>query len=206
MSKYFEVKCRLCRREGTKLFLKGEHCFSKCPLDKKGAVLPGQHGLKRTRRLSEYGLQLREKQKARRTYGVMERQFRNYFKRAFKKRGATGETLLQLLESRLDNVIYRLGFVPSRAAAKQLVSHGNVLVDGKRVDIPSYQVKPEQVISLTPKALKLELVAKSIADKKKKIPSWLQKRAAIGKIVSLPKREEIGTDIAEQLIVEYYSR
>jgi len=115
MARYLDSKCRLCRREGTKLFLKGERCFSpKCPLEKKGAVAPGQHGLKMRRRLSEYGVQLREKQKAKRTYGVLERQFRRYFKKAFKKRGVTGEALLQLLESRLDNVVYRLGFVPSR--------------------------------------------------------------------------------------------
>jgi len=207
MARYLDSKCRLCRREGTKLFLKGERCFSpKCPLEKKGAVAPGQHGLKMRRRLSEYGVQLREKQKAKRTYGVLERQFRRYFKKAFKKRGVTGEALLQLLESRLDNVVYRLGFVPSRSVARQLVRHGHILVDGKKVDIPSYQVKPGQVINLNPKAMKMEVVKKSLAEKKKEIPSWLQKRAAVGKIIRLPTREEIGADIAEQLIVEYYSR
>ena len=207
MARYLDSKCRLCRREGTKLFLKGERCFSpKCPLEKKGAVAPGQHGLKMRRRLSEYGVQLREKQKAKRTYGVLERQFRRYFKKAFKKRGITGEALLQLLESRLDNVVYRLGFVPSRSVARQLVHHGHILVDGKKVDIPSYQVKPGQVINLNPKAMKIEVVKKSLAEKKKEIPSWLQKKAAVGKIIRLPTREEIGADIAEQLIVEYYSR
>jgi len=207
MARYPDSKCRLCRREGTKLFLKGERCFSpKCPLEKKGAVAPGQHGLKMRRRLSEYGVQLREKQKAKRTYGVLERQFRRYFKKAFKKRGVTGEALLQLLESRLDNVVYRLGFVPSRSVARQLVRHGHILVDGKKVDIPSYQVKPGQVINLNPKAMKIEVVKKSLAEKKKEIPSWLQKKAAVGKIIRLPTREEIGADIAEQLIVEYYSR
>ena len=207
MARYLDSKCRLCRREGTKLFLKGERCFSpKCPLEKKGAVAPGQHGLKMRRRLSEYGVQLREKQKAKRTYGVLERQFRRYFKKAFKKRGVTGEALLQLLELRLDNVVYRLGFVPSRSVARQLVHHGHILVDGKKVDIPSYQVKPGQVINLNPKAMKIEVVKKSLAEKKKEIPSWLQKKAAVGKIIRLPTREEIGADIAEQLIVEYYSR
>ena len=207
MARYLDSKCRLCRREGTKLFLKGERCFSpKCPLEKKGAVAPGQHGLKMRRRLSEYGVQLREKQKAKRTYGVLERQFRRYFKKAFKKRGVTGEALLQLLELRLDNVVYRLGFVPSRSVARQLVHHGHILVDGKKVDIPSYQVKPGQVINLNPKAMKMEVVKKSLAEKKKEIPSWLQKKAAVGKIIRLPTREEIGADIAEQLIVEYYSR
>jgi len=207
MARYLDSKCRLCRREGTKLFLKGERCFSpKCPLEKKGAVAPGQHGLKMRRRLSEYGVQLREKQKAKRTYGVLERQFRRYFKKAFKKRGVTGEALLQLLELRLDNVVYRLGLVPSRSVARQLVRHGHILVDGKKVDIPSYQVKPGQVINLNPKAMKIEVVKKSLAEKKKEIPSWLQKKAAVGKIIRLPTREEIGADIAEQLIVEYYSR
>jgi len=207
MARYLDSKCRLCRREGTKLFLKGERCFSpKCPLEKKGAVAPGQHGLKMRRRLSEYGVQLREKQKAKRTYGVLERQFRRYFKKAFKKRGVTGEALLQLLESRLDNVVYRLGFVPSRSVARQLVHHGHILDDGKKVDTPSYQVKPGQVINLNPKAMKMEVVKKSLAEKKKEIPSWLQKKAAVGKIIRLPTREEIGADIAEQLIVEYYSR
>ncbi|TSC54500.1 MAG: small subunit ribosomal protein S4 [Microgenomates group bacterium LiPW_31] len=207
MARYLDSKCRLCRREGTKLFLKGERCFSpKCPLEKRGAVSPGQHGLKRSRRLSEYGIQLREKQKAKRTYGVLERQFRRYFKKAFKKRGVTGEALLQLLELRLDNVVYRLGFVPSRSVARQIVHHGHILVDGKKVDIPSYQVKPGQVINLNPKAMKMEVVKKSLAEKKKEIPSWLQKKAAVGKIIRLPTREEIGADIAEQLIVEYYSR
>lgn len=207
MARYLDSKCRLCRREGTKLFLKGERCFSpKCPLEKKGAVAPGQHGLKMRRRLSEYGVQLREKQKAKRTYGVLERQFRRYFKKAFKKRGVTGEALLQLLESRLDNVVYRLGFVPSRSVARQVVRHGHILVDGKKVDIPSYQVKPGQVINLNPKAMKMEVVKKSLAEKKKEIPSWLQKKAAVGKIIRLPTRGEIGADIAEQLIVEYYSR
>lgn len=207
MARYLDSKCRLCRREGTKLFLKGERCFSpKCPLEKRGAVFPGQHGLKRSRRLSEYGIQLREKQKARRTYGVLERQFRRYFKQAFKKRGVTGEALLQFLESRLDNVVYRLGFVPSRSVARQLVPHGHILVDGKKVDIPSYQVKPGQLVSLAPKALKMESVVKSLAEKKKEIPPWLQKKATVGKMIRLPKKEEIGADIREQLIVEYYSR
>lgn len=207
MARRLDSKCRLCRREGVKLFLKGERCLTpKCPLEKKGAVAPGQHGLKMRRRLSEYGVQLREKQKAKRTYGVLERQFRRYFKKAFKKRGVTGEALLQLLESRLDNVVYRLGFVPSRSVARQLVHHGHILVDGKKVDIPSYQVKPGQVINLNPKVMKMEVVKKSLAEKKKEIPSWLQKKAAVGKIIRLPTREEIGADIAEQLIVEYYSR
>lgn len=207
MARYTQSKCRLCRKEGRKLFLKGERCFSsKCPLERKGAVPPGQHGQKRKKRMTDYKEQLMEKQKAKETYGVLERQFRIYFKRALAKKGMTGEALLQLLESRLDNVVYRLGFVPSRSVARQLVHHGHILVDGKKVDIPSYQVKPGQVINLNPKAMKIEVVKKSLAEKKKEIPSWLQKKAAVGKIVRLPTREEIGADIAEQLIVEYYSR
>lgn len=198
MARYLDAKCRLCRREGRKLFLKGERCYSpRCPIERKGAVPPGQHGQKWRRRLSEYGQQLREKQKAKRIYGVLERQFKRYFEKKLP---------LQLLESRLDNVIYRLGFVPSRSVARQLVRHGHVLVDNKKVDIPSYQVKPGQLISLTPKALKMEVVKKSLAEKERKIPEWLQRKAAIGKMVHLPEKEEIDTDINESLIIEFYSR
>jgi len=207
MGRYLEAKCRLCRAVGKKLFLKGERCYSpKCPLEKKGAVPPGQHGQKGKRGLSKYGEQLKEKQKARRIYGVLEHQFRRIFAKAFKIREATGKALLQLLERRLDNVVYRLGFVPSRSVARQLVRCGYVLVDKKKVDIPSYEVKPGQVISLSPKALKMEIVKKSLSEKERKIPSWLQRRAAVGKIIRLPEREEIDVDINEDLIVEFYSR
>lgn len=207
MARYIEAKCRLCRREGIKLYLKGERCYSpKCPIERKGAVPPGQHGQRRFSRASGYSHQLREKQKAKRIYGVLERQFRNYFKKALKVKEATGKFLLQLLESRLDNVVYRLGFVPSRSVARQLVDHGHILVDNKKVTIPSYQVKPEQTITLSTKALKIELVKKSLAEKGKKIPDWLKVKAAVGKMVRLPEREEIDLDINENLIVEYYSR
>lgn len=206
VARYLEPKCRLCRTAGIKLFLKGERCYSpKCPIEKRGAVPPGEHGLK-GRRLSEYGQQLKEKQKARRIYGVLERQFRRIFNKALAGKEATGKALLQLLELRLDNVVYRLGFVPSRSVARQLIRHGHVLVDNKKVDIPSYQVKVGQLISLSPKALKMEIVKKSLAEKEKGIPSWLQRRAAVGKIKHLPEREEIDTDINEDLIVEFYSR
>lgn len=208
MARYLEAKCRACRREGKKLFLKGERCYGpKCPLDRKGPVPPGQHGQKRKRRTSEYHEQLREKQKTKSVYGILERQFRKYFDKAFRAKGeATGKILLQLLETRLDNVLYRLGFTSSRSIARQLISHKKVMVDNQKVNIPSYQVKPNQLITLTPAALKQEIISKSLAEKGKKIPSWLQRKAAIGKIVRLPEREEIDTDINENLIVEFYSR
>lgn len=207
MAKYTGSKCRLCRREGRKLFLKGERCFSsKCPLERKGAVPPGQHGQKSRRRATEYKVQLREKQKAKQTYGVLERQFRNYFQKALSRKGATGQALFQFLESRLDNVVYRLGFTPSRSVARQLVRHGHVLVDGRKVDIPSYQVKSGQVISLSARAVKIPIVKKALEEKKAVLPSWLQRKAAIGKIAGLPSLDELGTEINDQLIVEYYSR
>lgn len=187
--------------------MKGERCFSiKCPIEKKGAVPPGQHGRRRGFRLSDYGQRLREKQKAKRLYGVLERQFRRYFDRAVKVRGATGIALLRLLESRLDNVVYCLGLTPSRSVAKQLISHGHVLVNGKRVDISSYQVKPGQTIQLTSSGMKIQAVKKFLAEEKKEIPKWLQKKAVIGRMLRLPEDEEIGANINEQLIVEFYSR
>lgn len=207
MARYTDAKCHLCRREGIKLFLKGERCYSpKCPIERKGAVIPGQHGQKRRSRLSDFGRQLREKQKTKRLYGVLERQFKNYFKKAAKEKETTGEVLLQLLESRLDNVVFRLGLAPSRSVARQLVSHGHVLVDGKRVNIPSYQLNPGQIVSLVPKGLEIDLVKKSLAEKDRKIPDWLKRKAAVGKMIRLPGREEIDVDIDEHLIVEFYSR
>jgi small subunit ribosomal protein S4 len=207
MARYTEAKCRLCRREGKKLFLKGERCYSpKCPIERKGPVPPGQHGQKRQRRLSDYGKQLREKQKAKRLYGILERQFKNYFQKASQSQEATGEKLLQLLERRLDNVIFQLGLVPSRSVARQLVTHGQVLVDGKKVDIPSYQVKPGETFSLTPKGLAMAIVKESLKEKDRKVPQWLKRKAAVGKMERLPEREEIDNDIDEHLIVEFYSR
>lgn len=207
MAKYNNPKCRLCRREGGKLFLKSERCYSpKCPLERKGPVPPGQHGQRRKRRLSEYGQQLREKQKTKRIYGVLERQFRRYFEKAALAKGETGQVLIRILETRLDNVLYRLGFTPSRSIARQLVSHRHVLVDNRKVNLPSFSVKPGQIISLSPKALELAVIKKSLAEKGTKIPLWLKRKAAIGTIVRLPEKEEIGTEINENLIVEYYSR
>ena len=200
------ASCKKCRRANEKLFLKGERCYTHCPIEKKGAVPPGQHGLRSSmRRMSDYGRQLREKQKVKRIYGLSERQMKNYFQKAFKVRQATGEVLLQLLESRLDNVLYCLGFVNSRHLARQLVGHKHVLVDGKKVNIPSYQLKKNQTVSLGPKALKLASVKKALAEKTK-VPEWLKKKAAVGQMVRLPKRDEIEGDINDQLIVEYYSR
>jgi len=197
----------LCRREGVKLFLKGERCYSiKCPVEKKGAVPPGQHGLKSGRRLSDYGKQLREKQKAKRLYGVLERQFKRYFYQASKAKKQVGESLLQMLESRLDNIVYRLGLTPSRSVARQLVTHGHVLVDGQKTTIPSYQVKPGQVITLTTKGLKVDQVKEVLKNKDYKVPEWLLRKAAVGKLVRLPERDEIEADINEDLIIEFYSR
>lgn len=207
MARYKDAKCRLCRREGVKLFLKGTRCFSpKCPIERRGGVPAGQHGQRGLRRLSEFGVQLREKQKAKRLYGVLERQFRRNFEQAAKVREATGEALLQLLETRLDNVVYRLGFTLSRGIARQLVTHGHILVDGKKVNIPSYRVRPGEIISLAPKGLKISQVKTALEEKDRVIPGWLERKAAVGKVVRLPKREEIDASINEQLIVEFYSR
>lgn len=201
MARYLGPKHKLCRRSGIRL------CgLAKCPLDRRGAVPPGQHGFTHKRESGEFGIQLREKQKAKWIYAIPERQFRNYFQKAFRQKGATGEFILQLLESRLDNIIYRLGFAPSRSAARQLVRHGFVLVDDRPVNIPSYQVKPGQTVNLKPRILKIEPFKKLISEKKVNVPSWLQRKAIAGKMMRLPKREEIEADINEQLVVEYYSK
>lgn len=206
MAKYLDAKCRLCRREGAKLFLKAERCLgNKCPLEKKGALPPGQHGQKGRKKMSEYGLRLREKQKAKRIYGVLEKQFKHYFEMAAKKKEATGEALLVFLERRLDNVLYRLGFAPSRIVARQIISHKHVFVNGKKINIVSYLVKPEDTISLSSKAMEMPII-KKILESKIKPPAWLDKKAAVGKVLRYPKREEIENDINEQLIVEFYSR
>lgn len=201
MARYIGPKHRLCRREGVSI------CGSeKCPVLKKGAVPPGMHGQKRRRKASDYALELREKQKTKRIYGVLEKQFRRYVNIAQRKLGATGEMLLQLLETRLDNVVYRLGFAPTRRMARQLVNHGHVFVNNKRVDIASYNVKPDEVITLSPKAIEIPTVKKLLQDKDIVVPSWLEKKAAAGRILKIPARDQIDTDISEQLIVEFYSR
>lgn len=202
MARYTGPKHRLCRAEGMAL------CGSpKCPVIRKNAGPPGQHGQKGRRKLSEYGIQLREKQKVKRMYGVLERQFSKYFNMASSKKAATGEALLQILETRLDNVIYRLALSESRPQARQLVSHGHVLVNGKKVTIPSYNVKIGDVVSLAPKTANLPFIKKLLDVKKEeKLPPWLSKKATVGKIQSLPKREDLQADVNERLIVEYYSR
>lgn len=207
MSRYFGPKCRLCRREGVKLFLKGARCSSpKCPLEKKGAVPPGQHGLRKSRGASEYGKQLREKQKTKRTYGVNEKQMKNYFSKARKHKTNTGKALFRLLETRLDSVVFRLGFAPSRSVARQIVNHGHVSVNGQRVNIPSFIVKKEDVVTLSSKASKIPVVKAMLGEKEYQAPSWLLKKGGTGKIIDLPKDEELPSEINESLIIEYYSR
>lgn len=208
MARYTDSVCRLCRREGAKLFLKGTKCYTdKCCLSKRNYA-PGQHGQGR-KKLSEYGLQLREKQKAKRYYGVLESQFEKYFDMANKKAGVTGENLLQILESRLDNVAYRLGFALSRAEARQLVSHGHFQVNGKRVNIPSYLIKEGDVISVAEKSKSLPKIKAVLENTDGKvIPKWLEldRENASGKVVTLAQRDDIDLDIQETLIVELYSK
>lgn len=208
MARYTEAVCRLCRREGAKLYLKGDRCYSdKCAFARR-SFAPGQHGQGR-KKVSEYGIQLREKQKARRIYGILERQFRSYFAKADKQKGITGENLLVMLERRMDNVVYRLGFTDSRTQARQLVRHGHILVNGKRLDIPSALVKVGDVISIAPASASSEYV-KAISEKiaTKTTPAWLVLDAEkmAGKVDRFPSREEIDAPIAEHLIVELYSK
>jgi len=199
-------KCRLCRRERTKLFLKGARCFSpKCPIEKNGGTPPGDHGLRSGIRMSSYGKQLREKQKAKRIYGLSETKFKNYFKRAEAEKANTGELMLQYLETRLDNVVYLLNFAPSRATARQLIVHGFVKVNGKKMRSPSFQVSKGDEIVLSKKARKMEKVEKGRA-KKEKPPSWLSVSGFVGKVKALPTKENMESEIDESLIVEYYSR
>ncbi|MDO9557433.1 MAG: 30S ribosomal protein S4 [Coriobacteriia bacterium] len=208
MARYTGADCRQCRREGIKLFLKGDRCYSdKCGIERR-PYPPGQAGKKRPRD-SEYRVQLREKQKAKRIYGLLEKQFRNYYKLATRMSGITGENLLRLLESRLDNVVYRLGFAASRDEARQLVRHGHFLVNGRRVDIPSFRVRPGQVVAVAEKSKDLTVLkAAMISSSKIEIPGWLEVdvEKLTGKILSLPTREQIDAPVREQLIVELYSK
>jgi len=200
--------CRLCRREGMKLFLKGDRCFKeKCAFERRGYA-PGQHGRRRTK-VQSYGIQLREKQKVKRMYGVLERQFRNYFAKAASGKGITGESLLQMLERRLDNVVYRLGFASSRSMARQLVAHGHIDVDGRKVSVPSALVKAGSVVSLREKSRKNEQVKICLDTAKGRgVPVWLELDADQfrGTIKQLPARDDITMPIQEQLIVELYSK
>ncbi|MBI4039822.1 30S ribosomal protein S4 [Candidatus Daviesbacteria bacterium] len=200
MARYTGPKRRLSRREGVALFAKDA-----AYIERKGALPPGQHGQKRARRLSEYGVQLRAKQKAKRTFGVLERQFAKYYQMAAKQKGSTGQALMQLLETRLDNVVYRLGFTTSRASARQLVSHGHVMVDNRKVNIPSFTLKPGSTIAILDKMIDNTQVKKSL-ENSSTLPSWLERRATVGKVLHMPARDEMEQGIDEQLIVEYYSR
>ncbi|MBS1271914.1 MAG: 30S ribosomal protein S4 [Candidatus Marinimicrobia bacterium] len=209
MARYTGPVCKLCRREGEKLFLKGSRCLSsKCAIERKGYA-PGEHGQGRRRRLSDYGIQLREKQKLRRIYGILEKQFRNYFKKADAMTGVTGTNLLQLLESRLDNTVHRLGFGSSRAAARMLVKHRHIMVNGKTVDIPSFLVSPGDRIQVREKSKKMEAIHDSMQKIKGEHPlPWLEldKAKMEGTFLQVPEREEIGLDVNEQLVVELYSK
>jgi small subunit ribosomal protein S4 len=209
MARYTNPSCRLCRRERQKLFLKGTKCFTeKCPVERRGFP-PGQHGQSRRQKISEYGVQLREKQKVRRTYGLLETQFRNTFARALKTTGRTGETLVKLLERRLDNVVYRLGFAPSRKAARQLVTHGHFLVNSKPVDIPSYLVRPGDTIQVREKSKKMEVLHASVKRvKDTAMLPWLtlDKGTMTGTFLHVPERADIPLNADEQLIVELYSK
>lgn len=202
MARYTGPKHRLCRAEGVAL------CgLANCPVIKKSAGPPGQHGQKGRRKLSEYGIQLREKQKVKRIYGIYERQFRKYFQKAAKTKAATGEALLQILETRLDNVVYRLNLSRTRYQARQLVNHGHVFVNGERVTIPSYNVKIGDVVTLSEKTSNLDFIKKLLEESKNSnLPAWLEKKATAGKIKSLPKKEDLDIEVNESLIVEFYSR
>ena len=209
MARYTDAVCRLCRRDGMKLFLKGAKCFGdKCPIEKRNFA-PGQHGKDRKAKIVGYGLQLREKQKAKRIYFTQEGQFRNYFEKAASSSGVTGELLLQQLERRLDNVVYRLGFAQSRRQARQLVRHGHVAVNTRKVNIPSYQVSAGEAIAIREKSKKLVILemAKEFASHGTQ-PSWLEvdREAYTAKVLSLPRREDIQLPVNEQLIVELYSK
>ncbi|HBG77191.1 MAG TPA: 30S ribosomal protein S4 [Clostridiales bacterium] len=208
MARYTGPVCRLCRREGEKLFLKGDRCYTeKCAVDRR-SYPPGQHGQGR-HKVSEYGLHLREKQKLRRIYGVLERQFERYYDRASRQKGITGENLLQILELRLDNIVYRLGFAASRGQARQLVMHGHFAVNGQKADIPSYEVRVGDVITVRDKSRNLQMIKDNLAAAEgRAVPEWLEANLEQmeGKILAVPTREQMDISIQEHLIVEFYSR
>jgi small subunit ribosomal protein S4 len=209
MARNLDAKCRQCRREGEKLFLKGEKCFTdKCAVERR-SYAPGQHGQKSGQRLSDYGKQLREKQKIRKIYGVLERQFRKTYAEASRSKGVTGERLLQLLETRLDSVAYRMGFGASRTESRQLVRHNGIQVNGKRVNIPSYQVRPGDVVEVTEKAkAQLRVKAAAEAAESRGIPEWMEvdAKALKGTFKALPTRPELSSSINESLVIELYSK
>jgi small subunit ribosomal protein S4 len=209
LARYREAVCRLCRREGMKLFLKGQRCLTdKCEIEKRNFA-PGQHGKARRPKVLGYGLQLREKQKVRRLYGILEDQFRNYFEKAARKKGVTGDTLLSMLERRLDNTVYRLGFASSRAEARQLVRHGHIQVSGRTVNVPSFEVGPGHEIAVREKSRNLQALQRSLdLMGGRNIPAWLEldRQGLKGRVISLPKREDVNFPIQEQMIVELYSK
>ncbi|MHB8809988.1 MAG: 30S ribosomal protein S4 [Desulfobulbaceae bacterium] len=209
MARYTEASCRLCRRENLKMFLKGDRCYSdKCAFERR-SYAPGQHGQNKFRKLSDYAVQLREKQKVKHVYGMLEGQFRNFFAKAERSKGVTGESLLMMLERRLDNTVYRLGFAGSRDQARQLVRHNHFLVNGKKVNIPSYQLSVDDVISLKEKSKKNEVIVDNLEGAARRgVPSWLLLDAPgfQGTVKALPNRDEITLPIQEQLIVELYSK
>lgn len=208
MARYTGPSCKLCRREKQKLFLKGSKCLSeKCPLEQKNYI-PGQHGLSRRAKFSEFGVQLREKQKVKRMYGLLETQFRAYFERANRQKGVTGSNLIKLLERRLDNVVYRLGFAPSRKAARQLVLHRHFTVNGQIVDIPSYSLTSGEVVAVRENSKKLDVIHNTLRRTKDNVYNWLSvdKASLSGTFLQVPEREDIPLNANEQLIVELYSK
>jgi small subunit ribosomal protein S4 len=209
MGRYIDPSCRLCRRERQKLFLKGTKCFTeKCPVERR-AYPPGQHGQTRRQKISEYGVQLREKQKIRRIYGLMEEQFRNYFEKALRQTGRTGETLVKMLESRLDNVVYRMGFAPSRKAGRQLIVHGHLMVNNKVVNIPSYLLNAGDIVQIREKSKKLDVIHSSMKRMKdSSMLPWLSldKATMTGTFLNVPERADVPLNANEQLIVELYSK
>jgi small subunit ribosomal protein S4 len=208
MARYTGSVCKLCRRERQKLFLKGQKCFTeKCPIETKNYP-PGEHGLNRRAKVSEYGIQLREKQKIKRIYGLLETQFRNYFDKANKQKGITGENLVRLLESRFDNVVYRLGFAASRKQARQLIRHRHFMINDRLVDIPSYSLSAGDVLKLKEKSKKLDTIHSSLKRVKDSTYSWLtvDKANLLGTFVQVPEREDIPLNANEQLVVELYSK
>jgi small subunit ribosomal protein S4 len=209
MGRYLDSSCRLCRRERQKLFLKGTKCFTeKCPVERR-AYPPGQHGQTRRQKISEYGVQLREKQKIRRMYGLQEGQFRNYFEKALRQTGRTGETLVKMLERRLDNVIYRMGFAPSRKAGRQLINHGHLMVNKQVVNIPSFLLKAGDVVQIRESSKKLEVIHSSMKRMKDSaMLPWLSldKAAMTGTFLSIPERADVPLNANEQLVVELYSK
>ncbi|MEJ5261782.1 MAG: 30S ribosomal protein S4 [Ignavibacterium sp.] len=208
MARYTDSVCKLCRRERQKLFLKGQKCFTdKCPIEQRNYP-PGQHGVSRRAKISEYGVQLREKQKIKRIYGLLETQFRNYFEKAIKQKGKTGENLVKLLERRLDNVVYRIGFASSRKQARQLIKHRHFLVNNQLVDVPSYLLNPGDVIQVKEKSKKLDAIHNSLKRVKDNTYNWItvDKASLSGTFVQIPERVDIPLNANEQLVVELYSK